>query len=69
MKKVNLEESFPPLVEFYKSKILNCQKVLLKVTNVPPWKSREEFLKLKQNNNPEITELINFLYNTQDIIN
>ena len=63
--KGKFEESFPPLVEFYKSKNIGLPKII-KDNKFAPWKSREEFLKLKQNNNPEITELINFLYNTQD---
>jgi hypothetical protein cdivTM_05665 len=63
--KGKFEESFPPLVEFYKSKNIELPKII-KDNKFAPWKSREEFLKLKQNNNPEITELINFLYNTQD---
>ena len=52
-------------MEFYKSKNIELPKII-KDNKFAPWKSREEFLKLKQNNNPEITELINFLYNTQD---
>jgi len=63
--KGKFEESFPPLVEFYKSKNIELPKII-KDNKFAPWKSREEFLKLKQNNDPEITELINFLYSTQD---
>lgn len=60
------EESFPPLIEYFKMKNVKLPEILKK-NKYAPWKSREELIKLKNEKNPDIEKLIDFLYNTKDI--
>ena len=60
------EESFPPLIEYFKNKNIKLPKILENNT-YSPWSSREELIKLKKQKNADIEELINFLYDTKDI--
>jgi hypothetical protein len=60
------EESFPPLVQFYKSKNIKLPKILGN-NQYAPWKNKKEFDALKAQKNADIQELINFLYNTKDV--
>ncbi len=60
------EESFPPLVEYFKSKNIKLPKVL-ENNRYAPWSGREELMKLKNQKNKDIEELTEFLYKTKDI--
>ncbi len=59
------EESFPLLVEFYKSKKIALPKIL-RMYRYAPWKTQAEFLAAKQNDQ-EFKDLENFLYSTQSV--
>lgn len=59
------EESFPLLVEFYKSKKIALPKIL-RMYRYAPWKTQAEFLTAKQNDQ-EFKDLESFLYNTQSV--
>ena len=59
------EESFPLLVEFYKSKKIALPKIL-RMYRYAPWKTQAEFLTAKQKDQ-EFKDLENFLYNTQSV--
>lgn len=59
------EESFPLLVEFYKSKKIVLPKIL-RMYRYAPWKTQAEFLVAKQNDQ-EFKDLESFLYNTQSV--
>lgn len=60
------EESFPPLIEYFKMKNVKLPEILEK-NKYAPWSDREELIKLKNGKNPDIEKLIDFLYNTKDI--
>ena len=60
------EESFPPLIEYFKMKSIKLPEILEK-NKYAPWSDREELIKLKNGKNPDIEKLIDFLYNTKDI--
>lgn len=59
------EESFPALVEFYKSKNIELPWVL-RMYRYAPWKTQAEFLTAKKND-PAFKDLEVFLYNTQPV--
>lgn len=59
------EESFPSLVQFYKSKNTELPW-LLRMYRYAPWKTQAEFLAAKKND-PAFQDLESFLYNTQPI--
>lgn len=60
------EESFPPLIEYFKMKNVKLPEILEK-NKYAPWSDREELIRLKNGKNPDIEKLIDFLYNTKDI--
>ncbi len=60
------DESFPPLVEYYKSKNINLPKII-KNNKYAPWKNRDELMKFKDTKNKDVEELTSFLYNTRDV--
>ncbi|RRD40718.1 hypothetical protein EII29_01940 [Leptotrichia sp. OH3620_COT-345] len=60
------EESFPPLIEYFKSKNVKLPEIIEK-NKYAPWTNREELMKLKDEKNPAIEKLTEFLYNTKDI--
>ena len=60
------EESFPPLIEYFKMKNVKLPEILEK-NKYAPWLDREELIRLKNGKNPDIEKLIDFLYNTKDI--
>ncbi|MDO5088768.1 MAG: hypothetical protein Q4D53_03190 [Leptotrichiaceae bacterium] len=60
------EESFPPLVEYFKSRNVKLPEIIEK-NKYAPWTSREELMKLKEEKNADIEELTEFLYSTKDI--
>ena len=60
------EESFPKLVQYYKTHNVKLPKII-QDNEYAPWESRNELLKLKESGNKDILELIDFLYNTKDI--
>lgn len=59
-------ESFPKLIEYYKSKNIKLPKILQKNEH-SPWTNRQELIMLKEMNDPEIEELTEFLYRTKDV--
>lgn len=59
------EESFPTLVEFYRTKNVELPWIL-RMYRYAPWKTQSEFLSAKQND-PAFKELESFLYTTQPI--
>ncbi len=59
------EESFPLLVDFYKSKNIALPKIL-RMYRFAPWKTQAEFLTAKTND-VDFSELEGFLYNTQPV--
>ncbi len=59
-------ESFPQLVAYYKSHNIKLPKII-EENEYSPWKSREELFELRNSGDKDITELINFLYNTKNI--
>lgn len=60
------EESLPQLVKYFKSKNVKLPEILEK-NEYAPWTDREELLKLKEEKDPQIEELTEFLYATKDI--
>ncbi len=57
------DESFPKLIEFYKSKNVKLP-CFLKKNKTAPWASREDFMHDKEAG--KLNELRDFLYNTKD---
>ena len=60
------EESFPPLVEYYKARNVKLPRIMEK-NKYSPWQSRDELFRLKNSGNKDVAELTDFLYNTKDI--
>ena len=64
--KGRFEESFPPLVEYYKARNVKLPRIMEK-NKYSPWQSRDELFRLKNSGNKDVAELTDFLYNTKDI--
>ena len=64
--KGRFEESFPPLVEYYKARNVKLPRIM-EENKYSPWQSRDELFRLKNARNKDIAELTDFLYNTKDI--
>ena len=64
--KGRFEESFPPLVEYYKARNVKQPRIMEK-NKYSPWQSRDELFRLKNSGNKDVAELTDFLYNTKDI--
>lgn len=59
-------ESFPKLVEYYRSKNIKLPSIIENNEHAP-WSNREQLNRLKEAGNPEIEELTEFLYRTKDV--